>query len=654
MGATEDELKSTFLKQANADEAEFGFEFIPIKREGLQASSGTTPFDALFLSLSFFIIAAALMLVSLLFRLGIEQRAIEVGTLLGVGIRRRLTGRMLVVEGTLVAAVGGILGVVVGIAYAWLMVFGLKTIWVGAVVTPFLEFHLNNWTSLAIGYVSGVAISTITIAWSIWRTRRVPVRRLLAGDATEAGELVFLRKRWVNVVAGACFAFAVLLTVLAATSLGGEAQAGAFVGGGAMLLVALLLFIWDRLRHGRRRSSAFELSLLALALCNAGRNPSRSTITIGLVAFASFLIVAMSSFRLSPTDEGVGGFDLMAQSSRPIFADLNLADDRYLLLDDQETVLEGGHVLSLRLKPGDDASCNNLYQASRPRVLGVPNTMIDYFDNAKTKFNFASSAAKSQEDKANPWRLLTRDRDSLDPVPVVIDKNTAMYSLHLYRGIGEEFEVEYEEGEKIRFRVVGLLANSVLQGSLLIGNSDFERLFPRVSGFHFFLIRSPAGRSEDVAKVLEDRLSDQGFDVMSSEQELASLLAVQNTYLSTFQSLGALGLLLGTFGLATVQLRSVLERRRELALMRAAGFRRTRLAQMVMIENSLLLLGGLLTGVVSALIAVLPHMFFGQASIPLGGLLIMLTVILVVGFASGFAAVRWTLRAPLLAALRGE
>ena len=60
---------------------------------------------------------------------------------------------------------------------------------------------------------------------------------------------------------------------------------------------------------------------------------------------------------------------------------------------------------------------------------------------------------------------------------------------------------------------------------------------------------------------------------MDAREQLAQFLAVQNTYLSTFQSLGALGLLLGTIGLAVVQLRSVLERRGELALMRAGGFR---------------------------------------------------------------------------------
>ena len=51
-----------------------------------------------------------------------------------------------------------------------------------------------------------------------------------------------------------------------------------------------------------------------------------------------------------------------------------------------------------------------------------------------------------------------------------------------------------------------------------------------------------------MAEVLEERLSDQGFDALSAAERLQDLLAVQNTYLSTFQSLGVLGLLLGTLG----------------------------------------------------------------------------------------------------------
>ncbi len=92
----------------------------------MAASAGTTPFDVLFLFLSFFVIVAALMLVALQFRLGVERRAREIGTLLAVGFRRPLATRLFSVEGAAVAAVGGLLGVAVGVGYAWLMLAGLQ------------------------------------------------------------------------------------------------------------------------------------------------------------------------------------------------------------------------------------------------------------------------------------------------------------------------------------------------------------------------------------------------------------------------------------------------------------------------------------------------------------------------------------------------
>ena len=121
--------------------------------------------------------------------------------------------------------------------------------------------------------------------------------------------------------------------------------------------------------------------------------------------------------------------------------------------------------------------------------------------------------------------------------------------------------------------------------------------------------------------------------------------------------LGALGLLLGTFGLAAVQMRNVLERRGELALLRATGFREWRLAQMVLLENVLLLVGGLATGTVAALLAVLPHKFTGEASIPaelLRDLGLMLLAVLAVGVLSSLLSIRASFKVPVLSALRGE
>jgi ABC-type antimicrobial peptide transport system permease subunit len=175
-----------------------------------------------------------------------------------------------------------------------------------------------------------------------------------------------------------------------------------------------------------------------------------------------------------------------------------------------------------------------------------------------------------------------------------------------------------------------------------------------VNGYRFFLVDTKGQPIDKVQGLLEESLGDYGFDAETSAGRLAAFFAVQNTYLSTFQSLGGLGLLLGTFGLATVQLRSVLERRGELALLRAAGFRRALLARLVMLENTLLLVGGLAVGVVAALVAVLPHWLGGGASVPWLSLTATLALVLVVGLLAGLLAVRATLRAELIPALRED
>ncbi len=654
---TQQEVQQQLLAALAAKKSALGFAFQPIKRLQLDASKGNTPFDVLFLFLSFFIIAAALLLVALLFRLGFEQRAGQAGLLLATGWNRRRVRRLLVMEGLGAAIVGSGLGVVIALGYAAMIIAALqsRSWWLGAITTPFLEFHFTT-TSLITGYVAGVFVSVLTIFWSVYRTRGVAARQLLVGNVTAAEATFAAPSRWSR------WAVMVLVVVsvglaIGATRLSGQGQAGAFVGSGAAILVALLLGIGNVLRRGGQRLAPLTGSapLLMLALRSAARNPTRSTLTIGLIATACFLIVAMSAFRLTPTDSGTGGFRLMAELSQPIFADLNSETGRDELLGNTAAALRGSRVYAFRVRPGDDASCGNLYKAQQPRVLGVPPSFTEHFDEADgPAFQFAASATKTDQERRNPWHVLPHlPTPDGDPIPVVIDKETAMYSLQLYGGVGEEFTFTYDQ-RPITFRVAGLLSLSILHGNLLISEVDFRQLFPNVSGYRFALLNTPGDRTLQVMEELEDRLSDQGFDAQRTERVLSGLMALQNTYLRTFQTLGALGLLLGTFGLAAVQLRSVLERRGEMALLRAAGFRRRRLAQMVLYENVLLLLAGLAAGVVAAVIAVLPHMFGGGAAIPFTELASMFALVLLVGIAAGWLAARATLRVPLLAALREE
>ena len=239
-------------------------------------------------------------------------------------------------------------------------------------------------------------------------------------------------------------------------------------------------------------------------------------------------------------------------------------------------------------------------------------------------------------------------------VPVILEKNTANYALNLWGGLGETFEIGDGRGNPVRLRVVALLADSIFQGDLLMDESAFLRLFPDTSGRRFFLVETPPEQIAAVKKTLQQNLGEYGFSADTTGRRLAEFLAVQNTYLSTFQSLGGLGLLLGTLGLAAVQLRNVFERRGELALLRATGFRRATLGWLVLLEHTVLLTAGLGVGTLAASLAVLPHLLHRGAAVPWASLAGTLIAVLIVGLAAGALAVRAVVRAPLLAALREE
>ena len=159
------------MTQFSDTDAELGLQLVPIKRRGLAASSGSTPFDVLFLALSMFVIGSALILVSLLFRLSIQQRAAEVGLLKATGFTPKRLRNLWLAEMSLVSLVGALIGLVLGVGYAALMIKGLTTWWVGAIARPFLTMHVS-WVSLLIGLISGILACVLTIAISLRRTSK--------------------------------------------------------------------------------------------------------------------------------------------------------------------------------------------------------------------------------------------------------------------------------------------------------------------------------------------------------------------------------------------------------------------------------------------------------------------------------------------------
>jgi ABC-type antimicrobial peptide transport system permease subunit len=641
--ATKEIFQKKLLQRLSPEQN--GFVFQLVKEQGLRAAAGATDFSMLFIGFSFFLIISAALLVGLLFRLSAEQRAKEIGLLLAAGYPLRKVRRRLMIEGGIIAGIGCLLGLAGAIVYAALLMAGLRTWWIAAVGTSFLSLHIN-YVSLIIGYFAAVIVVLFSIWWAIRQLGKIPATALLNGvtnmDAAKP-------QRFARTIAMAAAGLAGLSLLMALRS-GANSSAALFFATGALLLIAGFAFLslWFR-QHSHKPQPNF--GTVRMSARNTARYPGRSLLCAALVGCACFVIVAVGANRREFGQEqimknsGTGGFTLVAESDIPLHHDLNTPAGRFELgiAETDSATLNRAHAIPLRLLPGEDASCLNLYQPEKPRVLGVPSEMIK-----RGGFQFQTSTAENGE---NPWQLLEQ-KIAPDIIPAFGDYNSVLWILHL--GLGKDLVMQDELGNTIKLRLLGLLQSSIFQSEILISETNFLKHFPSQSGYSYFLIETPPTNAAATAQILESALSDYGFDVTSTTEKLANYQAVENTYLSVFQMLGGLGLLLGTLGLGIILIRNVIERRGELATLRAFGFRRSTLAKMLVAENSFLIIWGILIGSFSALVAVLPHLLGGHAQTPWFSLSLTLALVFVIGLIASLVAVSTVLRIPLLPALKAE
>jgi hypothetical protein len=374
-------------------------------------------------------------------------------------------------------------------------------------------------------------------------------------------------------------------------------------------------------------------------------------LSVALVAFATFVIVSVGAFKRGAPDNerdpqsGTGGYTLYAESVVPVMFDPGSPAGRAelgLALDG----LQGTTIMRFRLRPGEDGSCLNLYKPTNPRIVAPARPFVD-----AGGFRFAASMAETDAERQNPWRLL--DRSFADgAVPVIGDANSLQYVLHV--AVGEDILLPGPGGQPVTLRVVAALSDSLFQSELVMAETQFVRLFPRLDGYRFFTVRTPEGRNTEVTTALEEGLADYGFDAQSTAARLASYHRVENTYLSTFQALGALGLLLGTLGLGAILLRNVLERRRELALLQAVGYEGRTLGLMVVAESVVLMTAGIAFGTLSALVAVAPALVARATSLPIGSTVAVLAGVFAAGLISSLVATRAAASSPLLASLKAD
>ena len=586
----------------------------PVKKQGLRAARQGVDFSQLFMGLSFFILVSGIFLTALLFVFNLEKRYSQIGTLSALGYPNARIVKIILAENALVAFLGTLVGIGLALVYNKLVFLGLNRVWQEIVRTNVLEMNIQPITLLT-GFGISILVSWLTIAIVLNRK----LKQRTSGIQKHAHRPP---KSWIPQLLRNLI---IILPVIVLGIVGMQVLSGAFnepvwffIAGGLLLVFIVLLSFYLFLRYERMYSASFTLHTLALK--NLVRNRTRSLTVILLLSLGSFVVISTGANRKNifggaqNKDSGTGGYLFYAESTVPVLEDLeNDSVRRSFGLD------TNFHVVQFKMFEGEDASCLNLNRVSNPGILGV--------DPGDLSGRFSFVTQTPYLDRDHPSRSLNRQIPGV--IPAFADQTVIKWGLG--KSIGDTLRYRSQSGDTIHVKLIGGLAASVFQGHIIISNRYFIRHFPEISGSNVFLVNGVKENQEAIKKQLKLVFRDHGWQMNLAAKRLAEFMSVTNTYLSIFLVLGALGLLLGTVGLAVVLARSILQRNHEIALLLATGYSFGQVFKLLFKEYFLLMILGITGGGISAIIAVMPSFFVEQQNISVTFILLLLGVVMLNG-----------------------
>lgn len=589
--SNEEEVGQKIVKSITTED--LGFSIQPVKEAGLNAARGGVDFAELFMGLSFFLLVAAIILMSLLFNLHLEKRIGEIGTLKAVGFPGSLIKRLLLTEGFLIAIPGVLLGIAMAVFYNKLIFFALNTIWQEIVLTSILQESIQTVT-----LVSGGIISIVIVGISIWintfkrlKSASTELQRQLKAPSNNRTKKLYKFMGW------ALLGIAIVAIALDFKS-NNPWNTGLYFMAGALLLFSFLLLMASKI-GAEFKSKPFNST--ALIGKSIARNSSRSLRIIILFSLGTFVTISTGLNRkdlYKNSDQltsGTGGYQFFMETTLPILQDLN--DPQYR---ENEGIDLPYNFIQFRKNEGDDASCLNLNLITSPRILGVQPDLLE------GRFSFVTQTDDLDPEK--PWASLNTELPG-NVIPVILDQTVIQWGLG--KSVGDTLIYKNESGQEMHLKIIGGLANSIFQGNALIDEQLFLRHFPSSSGSHVFLLDGKTGDIEESKDDIARTFRNEGIELEQTADRLAKFNQIENTYLSIFLLLGGLAMILGTIGLGISLARNLLDRRKEIGVLRAIGWSKKHVFSMIANEQLILLFLGTITGTIAAFVATLPSFLAG-------------------------------------------
>lgn len=338
-----------------------GFTITDIAKEADDAAKNSVDFGTLFISLGFFLIVAAIVLLSFAVSTYFDTKKRQIFTWFALGFNNRLIGKLLLIESVFTGLTGCLAGAFAGILVNIAITDALNSVWRGAVQTDTLRSFVDIRPVIA-GFVITFIIIIIFMI--------IKIRRHLKRLNSKEKESILLPSAKRNFMLAITLAFLSVLC-LAISFVSKEKEMALFFVAGSFLLATLIVLWRQYLIRPAGAVSRNNLSQLYYSI-----NPSMAVSPVLFIAagiFAVFIVGANKTDTKSGNSDmssGTGGYTLWCESTIPVGEDLNSLKGRVALGLEDDSLSDLRFVMMKRSE-GNDASCLNLNHITSPPLIGV-------------------------------------------------------------------------------------------------------------------------------------------------------------------------------------------------------------------------------------------------------------------------------------------